>query len=334
MKRSADPAARRVARLLRWYPQPWRARYGEEFTELLLAELAEQPRSYRWTANIVASGLLARCTAVGLTNHELPAAEQIRYGMATLCCALAGFLALGVAMLAQLATGWQWFSPQSASVVTGTVVMAMAVGCLVLAASAAAVPVAWHAVAAIIRMRDRRLAWPAITASCCAVMLTVGARHFENGWPGTGGTGSEHGLVPGGLAAFGWASTLSVSSFWAHPAMLSRFPVTELAWMVLSPLAGIGLVTGVTLLLRRLVLPARVARYLARVATVSSVAAGLSLAGSASWVLVMRPGQSALAFRPGAVDDAELMLMVLTLAVALRAATGIRRAGLALKAPS
>ena len=198
---------------------------------------------------------------------------------------------------------------------------------------AAAAPVAWHAVVALIRLRDGRLAWPAIVASCCAITLVAGARHFENGWPGTGGTGAEHGLVPGGLAAFGWASTLSVSSFWAHPAMLSRFPVTELAWMVLSPLAGLGLVAGLALLLRRLVLPVGVARYLARVAALSSVAAGLFLVGAASWVLMLQPGPSPLAFRPGAVDEAELMLMALTLAVALRAVAGIRRARQALTPP-
>ena len=116
-----------MTRLLRWYPRSWRARYGEEFAELLLADLAEQPRNRRRSADIVVSGLLARCTTAGLTSHRLPPAEQIRYGVATLCCALAAFLALGVAMLAQLATGWQWFSPHSASVAAGTVVMALAV---------------------------------------------------------------------------------------------------------------------------------------------------------------------------------------------------------------
>ena len=260
----AELAVRRTGRLLRWYPRSWRARYGEEFAELLLAELTEQPRSYRRSVNIIVSGLLARCTTVGLTSHELPPAEQIRCGVATLCCALGGFLALGVAMLAQLATGWQWFSPNSAPVATGTVIMALAAGCLALAVVAAAAPVAWHAVLALIRLRDRRLVRPAIVAACCAITLTAGTRHFANGWPGTGGTGAEHGLVPGGVAAFGWASTLSVSSFWAHPAMLSRFPVSELAWMVVSPLAGLGMIAGLALLLRRLMLPVRVARYIWR----------------------------------------------------------------------
>ena len=36
---------RRVRRLLRWYPSPWRARYGEEFAELLTAHIADEPHS-------------------------------------------------------------------------------------------------------------------------------------------------------------------------------------------------------------------------------------------------------------------------------------------------
>src|SRR5215469_11883369 len=112
-----DPAERRVARLLRWYPRSWRTRYGDEFTELLLAEVADHPRSWRRTMDVAANGLLARFTSAGLTSHELPALEQIRCGVATLCCALAAFVTFGVAMLAQLAMGWQWATPRSAPAV-------------------------------------------------------------------------------------------------------------------------------------------------------------------------------------------------------------------------
>ena len=62
--------------------------------------------------------------------------------------------------------------------------------------------------------------------------MAVGGRHFGNGWPGTGGHPWAHpGPVPGGVAAFCWASTLAVSSFWAHPAALAAFPAAELAGM-------------------------------------------------------------------------------------------------------
>jgi len=60
-------AERRAARLLRWYPPAWRARYGDEFTELLLAEFAERPRSWRRAGDVARGGLLARLTGAGLS---------------------------------------------------------------------------------------------------------------------------------------------------------------------------------------------------------------------------------------------------------------------------
>src|SRR5262249_12297330 len=47
-----ESTARRAARLLRWYPAAWQARYGDEFTELLIAEFAERPRSWRRAADV------------------------------------------------------------------------------------------------------------------------------------------------------------------------------------------------------------------------------------------------------------------------------------------
>jgi hypothetical protein len=324
-----DQAGRRAARLLRWYPRSWRSRYSAEFTELLLSEFAEQPRSARRTADIIASGLLARCTAAGLTSHELAPAEQIRCGVATLGCALAALLTLGVAMLSQLATGWQWVSPRSASAAGGTIAIAAGVGCLAVAGLAAALPVTWCAATAVSRDRDSRLAKPAGLALTSAVALAIGTRHFQNSWPGTGGTGAHHALVPAGLAAFGWASTLSVSSFWGHPALLATFPAGEVAWMFLSPVAVLGLLAGVITVVRRLSWPGWLLRYLARLAVGASVAAVPLLAGAASWVLGDGPGQAGL-FRPGIVDGGELLIMTFALVMALRAASGIRRARLAL----
>src|SRR5262249_59736963 len=38
-------ATRRAERLVRWYPAAWRARYAEEFVELLASDIAERPLS-------------------------------------------------------------------------------------------------------------------------------------------------------------------------------------------------------------------------------------------------------------------------------------------------
>jgi len=318
-------AERRVARLLRWYPPSWRARYGDEFAHLLLADIAERPRSWRRAADVAAHGLLARCTSAGLTSHELPPLEQVRCGVATLCCALAAFLTMGVAMLAQLATGWQWATPRSASAVGASLAMSIAAAFLVLIALSGLVPVAWHAAVTAVRCRDGRLMRSAGLMLVSGTALVIGTRHFQNAWPGTGGTGALHGLVPAGIAAFGWASTLSVSSFWVHPALLGTLPAAELAWMVLSPFAVVGLVAGFAAVVRRLALSHWLLTYLSRLAIAAVVAAVPFLAGAGSWVLATAPGQPGL-FRPGLINGAELATMSLALVIALRAALGVWRA--------
>jgi hypothetical protein len=327
MSAGARVQCRRARRLLRWYPPSWRARYGEEFAELLLAELEERPRSWRRTANVVASGLLARCTLAGLTSHELSPPEQFRAGLASLGCALAALLGFGLFLLSQLATGWQWAATRPANAATGTLVMAAAAAGLLLIGLAAAVPLGWQA--AVIARSNARLARPAMAALGCATVLVCGARHFENGWPGTGGVGAEHGLVPGGLAAFGWASTLSVSAYWAHPGLWGMFPPAEMAWMVLSPVAWIGLIAGCVTMVRRLVLPAGMLRYLAALAAAATATAIAFLAGAATWVL--GPSAQAGAFRPGLVDTASLLIMAAAVVIALRAVAGIGRARLAMR---
>ncbi|HSR85390.1 MAG TPA: hypothetical protein VLM11_14540 [Streptosporangiaceae bacterium] len=318
-------AERRVARLLRWYPRSWRVRYGAEFAELLLAELAEQPCSWRRSADVAAHGLLARCTGAGLTGHSLSPREQIRCGVATLCCAIAVFLTFGVAMLAQLATGWQWATPRSAFALDGSLAMSLGAAGLMLIAVLGAVPAAWCAAVTAVRSRDTRLMRSASLVLVAGGVLVIGARHFQNAWPGTGGTGALHTLVPAGIAAFGWASTLSVSSFWVHPAVLGSLPASVLAWMAVSPFAVLGLVAGCAAVVRRLPLPSWLLIYLARLSVAATVTAVPFLAGAASWVLATAPAQPDL-FRPGLINGGELAMMALALVVALRVAAGVRRA--------
>jgi hypothetical protein len=330
MTTSADPEGR-AERLLRWYPCSWRARYGEEFAELLRADIAERPADLRRTADVIRSGLLARLTAAGLSGHELPTAEQIRARLATTGCALTAFAGFGAAMLAQLATGWQRASAGSAATAAGTIGMAAAVTILGVLGLAAAVPVCWQ-LARAARRRDRRFIVPVSLALGCAALIVVGTRHFQNGWPGTGGMGREHELVPGGVAAFGWASTLSVSSYWAHPALLARFPAAELAWMAVSPAAWIGLGAGLVMVTRRLDVSGRVLRYLSHLTALASAAAVVFLACASAWILA-RGSVDAGLLRPGLIDGGELLAMALSLILAVRAGSGIWRARPAFSVP-
>jgi len=330
-----SPAVERTAaRLLRWYPAGWRTRYGEEFTELLLAEYAERPRSWRRTANVIGSGLLARLSGLGLTGFGLSAADQARASLATLGGAAAAFLIFGLAMLAQLAIGWQWTMPHDPATTSGLALMAAGTVLLFLLTALAAVPVAWGTAAALLGRGTGggprgRMAGPVGFVLAGGTALVAGAHHFQNSWPGTGGTAVHRGLVPAGAAAFSWASTLSVSSYWAHPAALRAFPAPELAWMALSPLALLSLVGGTVAIVRRQRPSARLLAYQARLAAAAALAMACFLAGAGCWVFGQGSGRAGL-FHAGVVDVAGLAVMTVALVAAAWAAVGARRGALAL----
>ena len=66
MRSTSDATRRRATRLLSWYPREWRARYGEEFVELLVDDIAERPRSPWRALDVASSGVVARLATAGL----------------------------------------------------------------------------------------------------------------------------------------------------------------------------------------------------------------------------------------------------------------------------
>ncbi|HEY5196955.1 MAG TPA: hypothetical protein VIJ51_08000 [Solirubrobacteraceae bacterium] len=304
---------RRAGRLVRCYPATWRARYGEEFAQLLIDDMSDRPRSWRRTADVVRSGTLARLTSAGLAGGALEPDAQIRAGLAGLGFALAGFLVLGIAIWSQLTIGWQWSAPAAPATTVAMVVMSGAVACFLVLFAAAGIPIIWTLVRIARRRELHRVARPLLTAAGGTVVLVVGSRHFGHGWPGTGGRPWAHsGLVPGSLGAFSWASTLWVTSYWAHPRALSAFPAGEIAWMAASPLALLALVLGIAGTVRRLALPASVLRYETRLAVAAAVAMAGFLAGAGSWVISGGPAPRGL-FRVGALDDLGVVAMAAAL---------------------
>ena len=322
----ADAAARRASRLLRWYPKAWRSRYGEEFAELLIAEISERPRSRARTADVVRGGIVARLTAAGLCGCTLEASAQVRASLTSLGCCAAVFVGLGAAIWSQLTIGWQWSKPDTAATTVAMVMMSAAMLAMLGLAVAATVPVLWSAGSRLARGRHPGLLGPAALVVACAVIMFAGGRHFGNGWPGTGGhPWARQGLVPGGMAAFSWASTLSVSSYWAHPSALASFPATELAWMALSPLAMAGLVVGAAALVCRTELSARVLDYETRLGTAACAAMAVFLGGCCAWIVDGGPGPRNL-FHAGAIDAAGTVVMTIAFVAARLAARTARLA--------
>jgi hypothetical protein len=308
--------ARRAERLLRCYPAGWRERYGDEFTELLIDDICERPRSWMRTADVMRSGALARFTAAGLTGRALAPEEQMRAGLAWLGGALAAFLVMGIALWSQLTIGWQWSAPDApANRVAMLVMSAAGLGLLVLAL-VSAIPIAWTL---IVGGGEQQRARPLALATVGAVVFVLGSIHFGHGWPGTGGhPWADRGLVPGGVARFAWAATLWVTSYWAHPGALSSFPAAEIAWMVVSPTALLAGAVGAAKTLRRTRLSPRVLRYQLWVGSAAAVAMAAFLAGAGSWVVSGGPAPRGL-FRVGAIDTGGLGVMTLALVLAFRA---------------
>jgi hypothetical protein len=326
--RAPDEAARRAARLLRWYPKAWRSRYGEEFTELLIADIGERPRSRTRTADVLRAGIVARLAAAGFCGCPLEASAQVRASLTSLGWCAAIFAGFGAAMWSQLTVGWQWSEPDAAATTVAVVVMSAAMLAFAGLAVAAAAPVLWSAGSGLARGRHPGLLGPTALVVACAVIMFVGGRHFANGWPGTGGhPWARQGLVPGGVAAFSWASTLSVSSYWAHPGALVAFPAAELAWMALSPLALAGLTGGAAALVRRTELSPRVLDVEIRLGAAACAAMAVFLCGCGAWILGAGPGPRNL-FHVGMIDAAGAVVLTVAF-VAARQAVRTARLGMA-----
>jgi hypothetical protein len=320
----ASPAETRATRWLLWYPRGWRSRYGEEFAELLAAEFAERPRSPRRNLNLVASGLRARLAAAGLAAHPLDRSDAARAGLVTLAYCGVAFVMFGAAMWSQLAIDLQWTAQDDSGITHGAGWMSAGLLVFGVAAAAAFGGLVWAAIGTAARGAGRRLVRPALTAGVGLVILFVGGRHFANAWPGTGGHldwPAAH--IPAWAAAFGWATTMWITSYVAHPGLLATFPATQLAWMALCPVAIGLLMTGGAQLARQLHHSAFAMRYSIWVSKIAVAGMILFLAGLLRWMASAGAGPLP-GYRVGAIDFAGLTVLALALVVAGHA---IRRAG-------
>ena len=312
-------AQARARRLLRWYPKPWRARYGEELAELLADEITERPRDARRTADLAASGLRARLAGLGLSGHPIDQRQAARSGTATLVCCGAAFATFGAAMWSQLAVGLQWQAPDNPGITQALDLMSVALLTFAVVAAAGLAGLLKAAVAHVVRTGPGRLLAPAAMTVAGAGVLAIGGHHFANAWPGTGGHLLLHqALVPAGVAAFGWASTMWITSYVAHPAALAAFPVTQLAWMALSLAAAATVIGGVAQLARRLDGSAQAIRFTKCLGYIAGSAVIGFVAGVARWLLATA-GLAQSAFHAGIIDVTGLAVLTCALLVGAQA---------------
>lgn len=305
--------ARRARILIRWYPRYWRERYGEEYLELLMADISERPSCWSRTADVVRSGLCVRLVAAGIAG-ESRSLDHGRAGLATLWSLTAVFFALGIAIWSRLLVGLQWHRPENVGMAGGLILMSAALVLVVVPALAAIVPMVWIAMVQAVRTRSLRIILPLVVALMSAAVLVLGCRYFSGWWPGTGG---HRGLVPASIGAFSWALTLGISSYWAHPQALAHFPLKEVVWMATSPVALLGLVSGGAMVVRRCQVSRSVFRFELILAKASTAAMAVFVAGAWCW-LSSGGSRYPHLFHPGLIDSASLGVMALGLIIATR----------------
>ncbi len=234
--------------------------------------------------------------------------------------------ALRTGRLSPSPTGAGLDSAASAAGRSATIVTSVTMLMLLALAVAAAVPVLATAARRLMTGGHRGLVLPAAIAVATGLVLLAGGRHFENNWAGTGG---QDGLVPGGLAAFTWALTLWITSYWAHMGALTAFPLGERTWMVISPLALAITALAIALVIRRAGLSPRVLMLEARLATAACAVLAVLLASCCYWV-VASGSAAGVVFHPGLVAAAATGGLALALVIAVQAravaARGLRLA--------
>jgi hypothetical protein len=327
--RSGDASERRAERLTRLYPRAWRERYGEEFAQLLIDDLSERPHAPRRDLDVVGHALWAQLAHRGLVGRVLGAERRSQVALYAIAGMGLLFVVLGIGVWSQMTVAWQWAPPTDPAAKTAMWLMSVALLGFAVLSVPVILRVAAGTILALARGEVQRLWRPAMVTLVAAGLLYLGCRHFGSGWPGTGGhPWSGRGLVPGWLARLGWAGTLWLSSYWAHPLALRSFPVTEVVWMTLSPALWLTLVTAGLRLLGRTGQSPRLQRWTLSAGAIAVALMCVFLAGAGLWVLTSEPGPRNL-FAVGVVD----LVIVVVLAGALIGTTHMLHRARARPAP-
>ena len=305
---------RRAERLVRVYPDAWRARYGEELTQLLIDDMHERPLALSRTVDLVGHGLWARMAYAGVVG-DVAAPERRAGGLGSARGHGRALLDLRSRDLVTVGDRLAVVGARGAGDARGhdgddrRAPRVRRDPC----AGGAANPDGAHSSVNV--SRGGAIWRPLALMLIGAVVLWFGCRHFAAGWPGTGGhRWSDRDLVPGTVARVAWAGTLWITSYWAHPGALGAFPGSEIAWMAASPVALIAVLVGGLRTLGRLELSARTRRWETCMAAVAAALMVAFLAGAGSWVLSGGTAPKNL-FKIGAIDV--LALVVLTGALVL-----------------
>jgi len=304
-------------RLLRWYPAPWRARYGDELAALVEDELAGGRPGLRLRLSLAHGGLLERARGAAVVGDSRPADERVRAGALLVLVAWAAADLAGGAF----AKTSEHFGASGTSAALGPARTAHAVvvacgiaGGLVLLTGAL---VALGAVPGFTRVGGWRAVRGPLVRAAVMTALTAGAVVPLSVWAHHLGVAQRNGAdLAYGLAFLAWAAMVAATvGLWAA-AVVSVARRLELGPRALAVEAVLALVGAAALA----VLTAAVGTW------------WVAMASAAPWYLgAGRPGTHPAPVSPQLVAIV-VVLVVATVTAAFGASRIIRSRGALLAA--
>jgi hypothetical protein len=298
---SADRTGRR---LLRLYPEGWRARYGDELEALIVDASGGGRVPWRTRLDVARSAASERLAAAGLGDGGT-AGERVRGGVLLVLCAWALFVAGGL-VVQKTSEHWQAATPAADRALPSAAfgVLAGAAACaslLVVAGAALALP----SLLGFLRQGG----WPQIRSRVIAATVVTDV------------------AVVATIGLVAWASTLSAHERNGGDA---AYAVAFVAWALLVLACLATWTHAAVTTARRLRLPdatLRAETWIAAAVTLAMVA--MTVAAFVWWAALAGAAPWFLSGRPAGVSGATVALM---LTAAALAAAGTRQAVRALPA--
>jgi hypothetical protein len=91
--------------MLRWYPERWRSRYGDEFAAMIEDDLEGRRVTLRYRFLLARSGLKEHLHDAGLVGKTVSPSERMRGGALSVLCAFALFIMAGIG-IAKVSEHW------------------------------------------------------------------------------------------------------------------------------------------------------------------------------------------------------------------------------------
>jgi hypothetical protein len=280
--------------MLRWYPEQWRRRYGDEFTALLEESLDGRAPSLRFRISVAWAALREHFHASGLVGPGKPAADRIRGGALAVLGAWGAFVIAGA--------GFAKNSEHFAGQIPGSS-RAAAVDAYDAIQAVAAVAALLVVIGALITLPPffrllRAGEWPSVR------------RHFRRaGWASVTAAAALASLVP-------FANTLTTSQrnggFWPYTLAFAFVAILVIVVLTLWVVAAIATTLRLTFSRTALTVEAALASSVAvamALLTAGTAAWWGVVAFSAPWVLQgSRTGSAASVFEPQLAATMTLML--------------------------